>query len=212
MKTTNFFFATLLAIFPLLSKAEWISLDKSKSQQTLPKVSLISNDNNSTVLKIDISGFDLKELNSNGKSFKTLDLLTDIFTNEVGNPEVSHIAKVLAIPNNASISYEVIETGEMYTFNNILLPPVRESWYEGAVETDYQMNSRSYDSEQIYPQNIVNIETPSIFRDFRITRVSIYPVRYIAAKQEIQVTSSITVRIKYGNGEVINPKLSQKKL
>nr|NQU93610.1 hypothetical protein [Bacteroidota bacterium] len=47
---------------------------------------------------------------------------------------------------------------------------------------------------------------PAIFRDFRIARVSFFPVRYVPAKKELQVVSSITVRINYGPGEVVNPK------
>ena len=55
------------------------------------------------------------------------------------------------------------------------------------------------------------LEQPSVFRDFRITRVSVFPLQYIAAKKELQVVSSITVRINYGAGEVVNPKTSRKK-
>ena len=55
------------------------------------------------------------------------------------------------------------------------------------------------------------VESPSIFRDFRIARVSVFPVRYIPGKKELQVVSSITIRINYGAGEVVNPKITAKK-
>ena len=96
-------------------------------------------------------------------------------------------------------------------FNNIYLPPARESWIEGSPETSYTEKTDAYNSMSAYPGEFAQLEQPSVFRDFRITRVSVFPVQYIAAKKELQVVSSITVRINYGPGEVVNPKTSAKK-
>jgi hypothetical protein len=193
-------------IVPLIIKAEWVSLNKTNSVNTPPTVTLISDDNNSTVIKIEISGFDRNSFTSGEKNYHTIDLLSESFTNNPGFPELPYIAKVLAIPDFAGISVEVLETGEMQTFKNINLPPARESWFEGSPETPYSENIDAYNSMSAYPLDMVRLETPSIFRDFRITRLSVFPVRYIAANKELQVVSSITVRINYGPGEVVNPK------
>ena len=57
-----------------------------------------------------------------------------------------------------------------------------------------------------YPGEFAELDQPSVFRDFRITRVSVFPIQYNPGKKELQVVSSITVRINYGQGEVVNPK------
>nr|NQU91660.1 T9SS type A sorting domain-containing protein [Bacteroidota bacterium] len=194
------------ALMPFNMEAEWVSIDNNKTSNSPPKVTLISDDNNSSVFKIDISGFDLKEFISDGKSFQSMDLLTDIFTTEAGYPELPHIARVFAIPDLAGISFEILETGTVQTFTDIYLPPARSSWFEGEPESPYEENTEAYQSDDVYPKELVKIDPPAIFRDFRIARVSFFPVRYVPAKKELQVVSSVTIRINYGPGEVVNPK------
>jgi len=199
------------AIIPFKMNAEWVSLDKNKVSNTPPKITLISDDDNSTVIKIELNGFNVKEINTDGKIYQAVDLMTEIFSSESGYPELPHIAKILAIPNNSGVSVEVIETGNVQTFKNIYLPPARLSWFEGQPESPYTENPEAYNSTDIYPKELAKLDAPSIFRDFRITRLSVFPFRYIPAKKELQTVSSITVRINYGEGEVINPKTTARK-
>ena len=208
----NYLFVLLIsALIPFQTRAEWVSLDNNKSSNTQPQVTLLSDDNNSTVIKIDLAGFDVMEFITEGKTYQTVDLLTDIFTSESGYPEMPYIAKVLAVPDHAGISVEVLEKGEVKTYSNIYLPPSRKSWFEGEPESAFEENTKAYQSDETYPDKYVKVESPAIFRDFRIARVSVFPVRYIAAKKELQVVSSITIRVNYGTGEVINPKITPKR-
>ncbi|MEE9450063.1 MAG: C25 family cysteine peptidase, partial [Ignavibacteriaceae bacterium] len=140
-----------------------------------------------------------------------INLGSDAITTEVGLPEIPHIARVLAIPNQGTISVEVLETSETQIIKGINIPPARESWIEGKPETQYLENKESYSSESFYPQQIVRVEEPAVFRDFRIARISIFPIRYSPAKQEIEAYSSITIRVNYGLGIGINPKLTPQK-
>ena len=199
------------AVIPFKMNAEWVSMDKNKVSKTPTKVTLIRNDGNSTIIKVELSGFNLKELFTDGKTYQAIDLMTEIFTNESGLPELPHIAKILALPDQSGVSVEVIEIGNIQTFKNIYLPPARLSWWEGQAESPYTENPEAYNSNDIFPKELVKIDPPSIFRDFRIARVSVFPIRYIPAKKELQTISSITVRINYGEGEVVNPKTTAKK-
>lgn len=196
---------------PFLIRAEWIPLNKLNTSPEPPNVTLVSDDGNSTVLKIEISGFDLKQFTAQGKQFQRVDLMSESFTTEVGNPELPYVAKVLAIPDQAGISLEILETIDLQTFNNISLPPARESWIEGSPETPYLENPHGYQSQLVFPSELARLDEPSVFRDFRITRVSVFPVRYIAAKKELQIVTSIMVKINYGKGEAVNPKSGPKK-
>lgn len=206
-----FVFVHLSVILPLNSFAQWIPIGKENSQPRPPKVSLISHNSQSTILKVDLFGFNLQDLVTEDREFKNIDLFSDVYTTHPGNPSIPYISKILAIPDNASVSYEILEVGNILSFKDLLLPPARESWEEGAPETRYLINDQSYESFEIYPQDYVSCDDPSVFRDFRITRVSIFPVRYIPAIGEVQVASSLTVRINYGTGNVINPKTAPKR-
>jgi len=196
---------------PFGMKAEWIPLDRNKPTKTPPKVTLLSNNSQSTIIRVDLSGFDLEELRSGGKTYQALDLLSEIVTTEPGRPELPYIAKILAIPDQASVTVEVLETGDITIFKDIDIVPARASWHEGSPEPLYMENRDVYRSDNFYPREIARVEPPAVFRDFRIARVSVYPVRYNPAKKELQLTSSITVKINYGQGKVVNPRTASNK-
>jgi hypothetical protein len=208
----NFSLVLIVAVLmPFKMYAEWVTVNHDKKVSIPPEVTIISESNSSTVLKIDLSGFEIGNFLTDEETYQKVDLLTEIFTNEVGSPQLPHIAKILAIPDNSSISFEVIETGDIQIFKNVIVPPARLSWMEGQPESPYSENVDTYLSNEVYPKNYVKIDPPSVFRDFRIARVSVFPIRYIPADQELQVVSSITVKINYGSGEVVNPKKSPRR-
>lgn len=204
-------FLVLVFCFPLLVHGEWVSLNKSAAPYAAPTVTLLQDDPAGTVLKVDLSGFDLIESRFGAETFHSIDLLTESFTTDAGYPELPCISKVLAIPDQAGVSFEVIATGEVHTYSGLILPPARPSWWEGDPEPPYVKDDVAYKSTGLFPAQVAKIDAPSVFRDFRITRVAIYPIRYVADKQELQVVSSITIRVTYGGGEVINPKTMPKR-
>lgn len=196
----------IIILMVMMLQAEWIPLNKEHSEKTEPEVKLISDDATGTVIKIDITGFETSKFKAKGIDYQKVDLLSESFATEPGVPAVPYISKVLAIPDNQGVSIEVIETGELHTFKGYNLPPARESWIEGFDKTEYIQNEEIYSSENLYPQNRVEVSEPSIFRDFRIARISIFPVQYNPVKKELQVYSSITVRVNYGTGKNSNIK------
>ena len=206
MKKNILFTILIFAVVSSFSFAQWISLDKFSTPGTSPSVQLISDDATSTVIKVDLPGFQIQEFNANGKIYHSLSFESGAAITEVGFPDIPYIAKVLAIPDNGSVSVEILETSEIKTIEEINIAPVRESWQEGKPETPYQENSVAYSSNEVYPKNFASVEDPVIFRDFRITRVSIFPIRYLPDKKEIQAVTSVTVRVNYLPGIGINPK------
>lgn len=211
--TTKISLCFLIFVFNFsFSSAQWISFDESSPPDSKPEIKLLSDNASSTVIKIDLPGCRINEFSAGGKNYHSISIHGEsAVTTETGLPEIQHIARVLAIPNKGTVSIEVLETGSPQIIGGINLPPVRESWLEGKPETPYIEDNDYYSSENLYPQVLARVEEPMVFRDFRITRVSIFPIRYSPAKKEIETYSSITVRINYGPGLGINPKLTPKK-
>ncbi|MEI6851443.1 MAG: C25 family cysteine peptidase [Bacteroidota bacterium] len=201
----------LLGLTPISMMAQWHPLNSGKTNKIAPVVKIISDDVNSTVIKIDISGFDVSEFYSGNKLYQSINLLSDASSSLVGAPDLPYVSSVLAIPDKAGVSVEVIETGSLQTFENINLPPCRASWFEGKPETPYVENESIYSSSDVFPNSMASVGTPAIFRDFRIVRLSVYPIRYVPSKKELQVTSSITVRIRYNTEKSVNLKTKQTK-
>ncbi|HCV42924.1 MAG TPA: hypothetical protein DGH68_05535 [Bacteroidetes bacterium] len=211
MRRSLYYVALASVVVVCTARSEWISLRNSASQASAPRVTLLQDDLSGTVLKIEVSGFEVNDLVSGSHPYKSVDLLTDAFTTEVGFPELPCVTKILAVPDRAAVSVEVLETGEEFAFGGYVLPPARRPWIEGEPETPYVEREDAYQSVSAYPREGTVVDAPSVFRDFRIVRVAVYPVKYIAARNEIRVASSMTIRVKYGIGEVVNPKTSPRK-
>lgn len=201
----------VIVLMQSISFAQWISIDNYSIPGSPPDVQLISEDAFSTVIKVNLPGFYLKEFSAKGKTYQSISFDAEGISTEAGFPEIPHIAKILAIPDQGSVSIEVLETSPIQIFKGINVPPARESWEEGKPETSYIENNEAYKSSNIYPYSYAKVEDPAVFRDFRIARVSIFPIRYSPAKKEIQAVTSITIRINYLAGSGINPKTTPDK-
>lgn len=211
MKNKYFLYIFFAILMPLALNAEWLPVKENSKKPSPPTVTLVSDDASSTIIKVEVPGVVIKDLLTEGKSYQKLDLLTDIWTLEPGSPEVPHIAELLAIPDHSGVSVEVIEVGDTQTFSNIIVPPARPTWWEGDAEPAYEEDNKSYSKDAFYPGMMARMDEPTVFRDFRISRLSVYPVQYNPVRKELKVVTSITVKISYGKGEVINPKVSPKR-
>ncbi|HCV44005.1 MAG TPA: hypothetical protein DGH68_11015, partial [Bacteroidetes bacterium] len=203
--------ALLLLASSIPAQADWVSLNGNASSPQAPKVTLLEDSPAGTVLKIELSGFELQEVVGAERAYRSIDLLTDATTTEIGFPELPCVARILAVPDQAAVSVEVVEVGEEQSFTGYVVPPARRTWKEGEQEPPYVERMDAYQSLEAYPRQVATVDPPGVFRDFRIVRVGVYPVRYIAAKNELRVASSVTIRVKYGVGEVVNPKLAPRK-
>ncbi len=210
MKKHLLFIAFVLS-FNSFNLAQWISINGNSLPDSKPIVEVLSDDITGTIIKVQLPGIRIKEFISDGVVYNAISIGEEAVTTEVGFPEIPHIAKILAIPDQGIVNVEVLEMEGIKTLKGVNLAPVRKSWFEGEPESEYVKNAAAFDTEKIYPAEYVSVEEPGIFRDFRITRVSIFPIRYSPLKKEIEIVSSITVKIKYGGGLGINPKLSLKR-
>lgn len=206
MKVFNLLLTFLfILLLNIQINSQWVSLDKNSKAGSKPVVQLLSSDATSEIIKVDLPGYMLNHFNYEGKSYYSIDLGEEAITTETGMPEIPYIAKILAIPDNGSVSVEVIETGVKSVVKGFDIAPARESWQEGKPETAYEENISFYKNGLIYPSELASVEEPVIFRDFRLARVSIYPIRYSPSKNEIEAYSSITIKVNYlpGGGENI---------
>jgi hypothetical protein len=199
------FLSTLLNI---TVNAQWVSINPSYAPGSDPQVQLISSSESETIIKVELPGYYLNTFQSGSKLYQSIDIGEQALTTETGYPEIPHIAKLIAIPDKGTVNLEVIEKSDFVVQSDVAVPPVRVSWKEGDPEPLYSENQKVYNSEESYPAKFAAADDPVIFRDFRLSRISIYPISYIPARKELRVLSSITVRVTFGPGTGINPKTS----
>ncbi len=211
-KIKNLVLVTLI-LLAYNGNAQWFSLNKSLGETPQkPQVRLLKSDNNETIVKIELSGFELNHKTIEGTEYDVIGLLTGVNTTEVGAPTLPVISEIIAIPDSASVSVEVVKIGETSLYSDIDLPASQKSLYEGTRATTFAKNEAIYNTDVLYPTTIAELGEPAVFRDFRITRLVVSPIRYNPVKKELEVISSITVKLKYDNEKTaINPKTASKR-
>ena len=91
MKT--FIVSIILGFFPLSMMAQWYSLNNEQKIRTAPVVQILSDDANSTVIKVEISGFELKEFYSGNQRYQSIDLLSEASSSLVGSNSSHAVCK-----------------------------------------------------------------------------------------------------------------------
>ena len=77
-------------IFNLSGHAEWIPL-KGSTKASPAGVTLLSDNSNSTVIRVDISGFNLNEFTAGGKTYHSADFMDEIFTSVPASTEAGAV-------------------------------------------------------------------------------------------------------------------------
>ena len=72
----------VLSFYCSISYAQWISLDSQQAPFSSPTVKLLSDDPQSTVIKFDIAGFEIKEINADGKTYQSINILSESVTTD----------------------------------------------------------------------------------------------------------------------------------
>jgi hypothetical protein len=209
MRSTVLFLS--FCISALTAHGQWVTLGAANSTGTRPTVTLLEDGPTSTTVRIDIPGFETSLLSAGGKTYRGIDLHSESYTTEPGKPEVPYVPVVLAIPDQGDVTVEIVEIAKAVTFQDYHLPPARPSWKEGDPEPEYIELASAYRSATPYPSAPASVEKPGVFRDFRIVRVAVYPVKYFPATGEMQIVPSITVRVRYGAGQTVNGKTTPRR-
>ena len=200
MRKIVLFLVPFVLSFSSVGYAQWVQLDKSSFAGAEPDVQLISDSPSETVFKVSLPGFYIKELSDGSRTYQSIGIGDQALISQPGAPALPYIAKVLALPDNGSVQVDVIEHSAVQKFSDIHIQAVRETGYEGQPEMPYEEDASIYGSENYFPAVSVNTEDPAVFRDFRVARISVFPIRYSPVRKELEVTSSMTVRVRYTAG------------
>ncbi|OGC41851.1 hypothetical protein A2Y85_03355 [candidate division WOR-3 bacterium RBG_13_43_14] len=127
------------------------------------------------------------------------------FTDEIGAPELPAKAILVALPYGAKILDVRVLSNDAYVFE----PAARVSYVHTPVilcRTDIDLVDRPdltiYDSDELYPGNIVNFIGASDIDNYQLCELIVHPVQYQPRANKIIFSSKITIAIDYEGGIV----------
>ena len=172
----------------------------------------IKSDNTSTEIKFSLIDYETETINQNDEEYHKINCVDEGGFTEVGLPALPRITRLIAIPNEGSVSIEIINIEEEL-LSNIYIYPYQPDYGENKTSKGtFVKDVDFYTRDEVYPKEIVEIGTPAIIRDIRVVQVTINPFQYNPQKRELRIFQNVDINITYNGKNSENIKNTDRKL
>ncbi|HEY3296229.1 MAG TPA: C25 family cysteine peptidase [bacterium] len=139
------------------------------------------------------------------QSYKVFGIRGELSTTVEGSPTLPQVTRFYRIANTGGADV-VITNSDYDVMDNISSFPVQpEEPGFGTVVRDEAV----YSKDGWYPANVVEMSDPMIMRDFRIVRVTLYPVQVNPVTHQARIYRNLSVNVVANNhpglNELVNP-------
>jgi hypothetical protein len=199
--------ATLSSLFPLLAaRSAQVSASSvavrqpaAQFQGDFPTVEVVSSSSEEIVLDVEIPPLVEEDVQREGSVYQHLYLPHSGTATEIGKPELPAFGRFIALPSGAEVQIEVVED-TVETRTGYLVYPAQEPVTEQGEEPEFVIDLTSYQRDELYPPEIVQLEGPQVIRGVEVILVRFYPVQYNAARGELKIHLSFRVRVSFVGG------------
>jgi len=125
---------------------------------------------------------------------------------EIGKPEIPKFSKLIAIPDNSDIYSEILSFEEEIIENIVLYPKQTLSKDSSISSSKFEINEKYYNTGDVFPKNILNIDEPAILRDYRVVNVTVNPFRYDPIEKKLYIIKEVDFKVHTSGVSDINCK------
>ena len=182
-----------------LTAEEWVNFNDNTQSQ--PEITVLSSDNNHTIIKCEITGMLKDIVFANEENWDKLYFNTATAVGYSGEPLVPRIWKKIAIPSDSDVQVNILSS-EYITLSNYNVYPFQQ--VIGDEIPTFQQDMNIYNQNEFYPENIISISEPMIMRDYRIVQIEISPIHYNPVTHQIKAYTQIEIELVYSGHNNIN--------
>lgn len=207
------FFITLITAFSAFGYpgiAQWQSFGGNPGAAA--DFQLQQSDGMHMLAEVTLPGFWLNQYPAGGSTFDRVELPEASAQSNVGTPETPSVARLFALPFGTQPVVTVTDV-DFVTYQGISLLPVQTPAVDMATPPDgFRIDQQVYGTDAFFPATWAEAQSYGIWGGFNTGRLLLNPVRYNPATGELQVATSISVRVDFdGNAEAlaypVNPSL-----
>ncbi|KAA0003511.1 MAG: hypothetical protein FE048_01360 [Thermoplasmata archaeon] len=192
------------------SIAFFYSLDTAADCPTVPDVMVLKSDLNSTIITIDLHGIQEEEIEVDGQIFQILTIPGYDYTSEVGKPQMPVIRETIGIPDNSVVKVNILNFSS-FTLNGYRIYPFQPP--EVDQDDKFVIDDVFYSQETFYPDNLIELGEPGIWRDLSIINLQVNPVMFNPSTGELKIYDHITVELQFSGGingeKVVSPTFAR---
>ena len=185
--------------------AEWVQVVES-AEGTFPSLRVAQVDEDATTLDVSVPGLWVRAASRQGEPMSELEVPGGSTLRSLGQPATATVGRLLAVPADANVWVEVIDSDVIWIDAEPPLPaaphPTRR-----ADPAAWTIDRELYDSQQTWPAEAAVVEGPAMLRKLAVARVEIRATRYDFATGKLGILRSARVRVHHdGRAPILSPE------
>jgi hypothetical protein len=202
------YFIIAFLLLSSLCWAEWIPLNSFNSSGE--QISVLNQTSEAIILEVSIPGFETEEITEQGITYQRISLWNyNSSTLDIGKPEIPSITANIGIPENADVSYEILNT-EAETFTNYKIYPFQEPTTDYSTNHEFFVDKGFYTKNVNYPASLVKLSKQKTWRDITLSNLTVYPFQYNPAKQELTVFKKMVIKMYTKGGDRVTKNIPRR--
>ena len=186
------------ADFPCPSYFPWCN--ELTTDNAFFHVNVLSSDASGTSLEVLVGEVSQTTTMKDGKAYQKLSLQGASSTGEVGRPDVPTISFLVGLPSTVdTVAIESVEREDRWDVEDILLLPHMESQVEDDPDATFMIDEAAYQQDAAYPALDYQLDEVSIWRNYRVVRVTVHPFQYNSLHQTLSATRRLTLRLAFSD-------------
>lgn len=152
-------------------------------------------------IEVDGSDYQLRTVHLEGVAYTQIQLPGGMWLPEPGRPAVPVRGILLGVPYGARVAVTVVEA-EFDEISGMLLMPVPQFRSTGrtAFGTEvevYEPDAEFYATDGIFPAEQAVVTHTGVMRDQRVAGISLRPIQYNPARQQLLIARKLRVRVRF---------------
>ncbi len=206
-KSTFILFSTFIFVLfagGTVALGSWVSFNGGGNPAP-PQIEVLGSDGMQTTVHITVPGMLVEEREVDGQIYQVLSIPDDYATMlNIAKPELPAIRKLVGIPPTCNVSVSIVS--QSYTeLEGYLVYPFQQPLIEGEEPGPFEIDTVLYGTDSFYPQELAKVGTPAVWRDVRVTVLSLYPVTFNPVTGGLRVYNDLTVQLNYSGTDGVNP-------
>ncbi len=198
-------FLLLLIILGMIGVSVLAAAPRQLVVSASPNQTLLAgNDRNGFEVRFRVGELNINEVKTKGGAFDELSIEGYGFTNRLGEPKLPVVSKLVAVPLEATISFDVLQRdyqsldAERSQLTNRIIPAQRSvSKSEDPALVPFELKESAYSLDTFTDNEMFRVEEIGIMRGVRIFQIYYEPVRYNPITGELQVSNDVLVRVDF---------------
>lgn len=152
-------------------------------------------------ISYNLGEFTMSQVEAKGEAMSEISIKGIVLPNVAGSPNLPTESRMMAIPQGAHASLEVVHADRQVLHNVEIAPALRIQAESETPETDYKKDPRVYSKNAFYPEHPFVMDKAYI-RGVDAVTVAITPFQYNPVTKELAVYTNIELAVRFegGNG------------